>query len=176
MLYSGNIGRLHDIESIAIAAKLLSNQAIQIVFIGDGAKLKILEQYQQEYKLNNILLLPFQPREIIPLSLTACDVSLVSLVPGAEKIIAPCKLYGMLSAGKAIVAISESGSYLDKLLTTYNCGVNCPPNQPQKLATILSDLADDLVGVKKMGENARKLYEEKYTFNRAVDEYEKLLF
>ncbi|MGB3204739.1 MAG: glycosyltransferase family 4 protein [Crinalium sp.] len=176
VLYSGNLGRLHDIESIAKSAKLLSDRPIQFAFIGDGPKQKILEHYVQENQLKNILLLPFQPRELISVSLTACDVSLVSLIEGADKIIAPCKLYGMLASGRAIVSISSPNSYIDQLITTYNCGVNCPPNQPEQLANILNELATDPWRVKAMGERAHQLYEKKYTFKRAIEEYEKLLF
>jgi glycosyltransferase involved in cell wall biosynthesis len=176
LLYSGNIGRLHDIESIAIATQILRNKPIKFVFIGDGAKKKLLESYQKEYQLNNILLLPFQPRESLSQSLTACDVSLVSLVEGADKIMAPCKLYGMLAAGRAILAISSPGSYIDRLLTQYQCGVNCSPHNPQQLANTITLLASDPRRVQKMGEKARQLYEENYTFDRALNEYEKILF
>lgn len=176
VLYSGNLGRLHDIESIAKAAQLLSDRPIQFVFIGDGPKRKTIERYVQEHQLKNVLLLPFQPREMIGQSLTACDISLVSLIKGAEEIIAPCKLYGMLASGRAIVSISSTGSYIDKLLTEYNCGINCPPDSPQQLANFITDLAAAPDRVKVMGKSSRQLYEEKYTFRRALDEYEKLLF
>lgn len=176
LLYSGNLGRLHDIESITKAAHLLYDIPIQFVFIGDGSKKQALEQYVQEHQLKNILLLPFQPRDLLSQSLTACDVSLVSLIEGAEEIIAPCKLYGMLAAGRAILSISSTGSYIDQLLNEYNCGINCPPHNPQQLADTITKLAADPERVIAMGKRARQLYEEKYTFSRALDEYEKLLF
>jgi glycosyltransferase involved in cell wall biosynthesis len=176
VLYAGNMGRLHDIETLAKAAHLLNDEPVQFVFIGNGAKRSILEKYVCKYKLTNVLLLPFQPREMIPVSLTACDVSLISLIEGAEQIIAPCKLYGILASGRAIISISSPGSYLDDLLTEYYCGLNCPPNAPDKLANLINELATDPLRVRKMGQSARQLYEEKYTFSRALDEYEKLLF
>ncbi|MBR8833963.1 MAG: glycosyltransferase family 4 protein [Stigonema ocellatum SAG 48.90 = DSM 106950] len=176
VLYSGNMGRLHDIESIAEAVNLLKNSPIQFVFIGDGPKKKLLEQAIEKYQLKNILILPFQPREKISLSLTACDISLVSLISGAEQIVAPSKLYGILASGRAVVSISAPGSDLENLLTVSQCGVNCPPNHPQKLADIITKLAAEPLRVKSMGQNARKLYEERYIFKRALDEYENLLF
>ncbi|MEH1890706.1 MAG: glycosyltransferase family 4 protein [Nostoc sp.] len=176
VLYSGNMGRLHDIETIAEAANILKNAPIQFVFIGDGAKTKVLKQAIQSNKLKNILLLPYQPREILHLSLTACDLSLVSLIPGAESIVAPSKLYGMLAAGRGIIAISSANSYIDQLLTNSGCGINTPPNNPQHLANLINELASDSIKVKLMGEKARQVYESKYTFKRALAEYEKLLF
>ena len=176
VLYSGNLGRLHDIETIAEAANILKNAPIQFVFIGDGAKTKVLKQAIQSNKLKNILLLSYQPREILHLSLTACDLSLVSLIPGAESIVAPSKLYGMLAAGRGIIAISSANSYIDQLLTNSGCGINTPPNNPQYLANLINELASDSIKVKLMGEKARQVYESKYTFKRALAEYEKILF
>jgi glycosyltransferase involved in cell wall biosynthesis len=176
VLYSGNMGRLHDIETITEAAKILKDEPIKFVFIGDGAKTKIVKQVIENYQLQNILLLPYQPRELLPLSLTACDISLVSLIPGAESIVAPSKLYGMLSAGRGIISISVPNSYIDKLLTNSGCGVNLPPDDPQQLADIIRQLARDNQRVKSMGEIARQLYETRYTFKRALEEYEKLIF
>ncbi|MEH2449590.1 MAG: glycosyltransferase family 4 protein [Nostoc sp.] len=176
VLYSGNLGRLHDIETIAEAANILKNAPIQFVFIGDGAKTKVLKQAIQSNKLKNILLLPYQPREILHLSLTACNLSLVSLIPSAESIVAPSKLYGMLAAGRGIIAISSANSYIDQLLTNSGCGINTPPNNPQHLANLINELASDSIKVKLMGEKSRQVYESKYTFKRALAEYEKLLF
>jgi len=175
VLYSGNMGRLHDIETITEAAKILKDEPIKFVFIGDGAKTKIVKQAIENFQLKNILLLPYQPRELLPLSLTACDISLVSLIPGAELIVAPSKLYGMLSAGRGLISISVPNSYIDKLLTNSGCGVNVPPDDPQQLAEIIRQLARDNQRVKSMGEISRQLYETRYTFKRALDEYEKLL-
>ena len=176
VLYSGNMGRLHDIETITEAAKILKDEPIKFVFIGDGAKTKIVKQAIENFQLKNILLLPYQPRELLPLSLTACDISLVSLIPGAELIVAPSKLYGMLSAGRGLISISVPNSYIDKLLTNSGCGVNVPPDDPQQLAEIIRQLARDNQRVKSMGEISRQLYETRYTFNRALDEYERLIF
>ncbi|PHV64200.1 glycosyltransferase family 4 protein [Cyanobacterium aponinum] len=177
VLYSGNIGRLHDIETIAETIKILNKKSpnIQFVFIGDGAKLKILEQYKNQYKLENLLLLPFQPRELLSQTLTACDVSLVSLVKGAESVVAPCKLYGILASGRAIISVSETGSYIDKLITEKECGINCPCGEADKLADILIDLSNSPNKVKNMGINAHQLYLKQYRLDRALKEYIKVL-
>jgi glycosyltransferase involved in cell wall biosynthesis len=174
VLYSGNIGRLHDIETLVETIKKLNvtQPEIQFVFIGDGAKLKFLQDYREKFKLNNLLLLPFQPRELLSQTLTACDITLVSLVKGAEKIVAPCKLYGMLASGRAILSISEDHSYIHNLLVAGDCGINCPPGDSEQLTDILERLSKSPDKVKSMGLNSHKLYLEKYTVNRALAEYE----
>jgi glycosyltransferase involved in cell wall biosynthesis len=56
VLYSGNMGRLHDIETITEAAKILKDEPIKFVFIGDGAKTKVVKQAIENYQLKNVLL------------------------------------------------------------------------------------------------------------------------
>jgi glycosyltransferase involved in cell wall biosynthesis len=82
----------------------------------------------------------------------------------------------MLAAGRGIIAISSPNSYIDQLLTNSGCGINTPPNNPQRLADIINELASDSAKVKLMGEKARQIYESQYTFKRALADYEKILF
>lgn len=176
ILYSGNLGRLHDIESIAEAALLISHeQNIRFVFIGQGYKKDWLQNFVKIHSLKNVSLFPLQPRESINLTLTACDVSLVSLIPGAEEIIAPCKLYGMLASGRAILSVSSSDSYIEEMLAKNSCGLNCPPNSPHELAEKIMWLYRNPDDVSLMGSNARALYEARYTVSRAIQEYETLI-
>ncbi len=176
VLYSGNIGRLHDIGTIAEAIYLLRDEPIQFVFIGDGSKRSILIDYQDRYELANLLLLPFQPRQQLPHTLTACDLSLVSLIPGAEQIVAPCKLYGMLAAGRAILSLSTPGSYLEQLLSQHNCGINLSPGDPVGLAKTIKTLSNQPDHVDTLGHNAHLLYQQYYHIDRAAKQYETVLF
>jgi len=175
VLYSGNIGRLHDIETIAEAILLMRDEPIRFIFIGDGPKRKILSDYLKEYHLSNLSLLPFQPRHRLHETLTACDVSLVSLIPGAEGIVAPCKFYGMLAAGRAIVSISATGSYLARITSQNDCGINCPPKEPLVLAQAIRRLATQPELLDRLANNAHQLYVEQYQLNRALREYKSLL-
>lgn len=74
------------------------------------------------------------------------------------------------------VAISSPGSYIEQLLKTYDCGINSPSNNSQHLANVILKLSSNPLKVKVMGEKARELYESKYTFKRALNEYEQMLF
>jgi len=81
----------------------------------------------------------------------------------------------MLASGRAIVAISEHGSYIDNLLRSGDCGINCPPGDHEQLANILQKLSTSPERVKTMGINSHRLYLNKYTLNRALGEYEAVL-
>lgn len=175
VMYSGNMGRLHDMRSILDAAYILKEEGIQWVLIGEGAKLNWVTRYCQEKELKNVILLKSQPKSLLPLTLTACDISLVSLIDGAESIVAPSKLYSILAAGRCVVSISSSGSYLEKLLVKNKCGVNSDPDTPERLAQLIKELSLDFEQVKQMGQTAHKLYIESYRLDKQVKLYDKLI-
>ena len=81
VLYSGNLGRCHDLETILEAVKILKDKPVRFVFIGAGVKHKICRQAVADSNLNNCLFLPYQDRTNLPYSLTACDLALGSVAP-----------------------------------------------------------------------------------------------
>jgi len=122
VLYSGNMGRCHDMDTILEAARQLQDEPIQFVFIGEGAKRQPCIDLVSNLGLHNCKFLPYQEKQDLPYSLTACDLSLVSVSPGMEGLVAPSKLYGMLAAERPIAVICEPHSYLRSLVTDAKCG------------------------------------------------------
>jgi glycosyltransferase involved in cell wall biosynthesis len=122
-MYSGNLGITHDIESIVYAAeKLKNNLAIKFVIIGGGAKKEKIKQMVMDLSLTNVLLLPYQDKEVLPFTLSCADIGVVTLDKGAENISVPSKIYYLLAAGSVILALSSKKSELGLLIDKYNCG------------------------------------------------------
>ena len=70
VLYSGNMGISHDIDSILGAAKILSKRNdIRFLFIGEGAKWQSAKNFIDTHHLCNALVLPFQPEENLPFTM-----------------------------------------------------------------------------------------------------------
>lgn len=122
VLYSGNMGRCHDMETILSAAQDLASEAVQFVFIGAGPKREWFEAKVKELDLKNCKFLPYQERELLPQSLTACDLALVSVAPGMEGLVAPSKFYSALASGRPVAVICEPHSYLRHLVAEARCG------------------------------------------------------
>jgi glycosyltransferase involved in cell wall biosynthesis len=123
VMYSGNLGITHDIESIIYAAeKLKNNLAIQFVIIGGGAKKEKIKQMVMDLNLTNVLLLPYQDKEVLPYTLSCADIGVVTLDKGAENISVPSKVYYLLAAGSVILALSSKNSELGLLINKYKCG------------------------------------------------------
>src|SRR5262245_12496987 len=97
VLYSGNLGLYYEFETILKAAEILRNENFKLVFIGAGGRKAFIEEQIRSRKLTNTLLLPYQPFNNLPDSLSACDASLVTIAKGIEGISFPSKLYTSLA-------------------------------------------------------------------------------
>ncbi|MEO1428602.1 MAG: glycosyltransferase family 4 protein [Cyanobacteria bacterium J06633_8] len=163
VMYSGNMGRCHDIHTMLEAAKYLQHEPIQFVCIGGGAKREQLIREVKRLGLRNFLFLPYQARQDLPLSLTACDLSLVSVASGMESLLAPSKLYPALATGRPIAGICPQHSYLKQLIVDGNCGQTFDNGDSFGLAEYILKLAQDSVLAEKTGKAARKYVESYFT-------------
>ena len=170
--YSGNFGRLHDINTlIDTAAQLQSDPGIQFLFIGGGAKQQVIQQAA----LSNVLLLPYQPRSRLPETLAACDLACISLIPGAENTLAPCKLYGILASGRGLVLVAGPNCDLAELVKQEQLGIVVAPGDTQLLAQQLQHLSRHPDEVEAMGKRAQRVYGERFGFERSLTHYNELL-
>ena len=173
--YSGNFGRLHDLLTLLEAARLLQHTTVQFVFIGGGAKGGQIEAYQQGFGLKNVLQLPYQPRQRLPESLSACDLSAIGLIPGAEDTVAPSKFYGILASGRGVVLIARRSCDLAQLVLSEGCGIVVEPGEAAELAERLRALSGAPEEVAAMGERSRTLYERQFGVDRSIDRYAAIL-
>lgn len=163
VLYSGNMGRCHDIDTILEAAVELRAEPIQFVFIGNGAKHQSCIDKVKRLGLNNCLFLPYQDKAALPYSLTACDLSLVSITPGMEGLVAPSKLYSALASGRPIATICERSSYLRQLIADAKCGAAFVNGDGQGLAEFIHRLATNPDLVTEIGNAGRRYLEAHFT-------------
>ena len=174
VMYSGNLGQTHDLESLIEAANLLKDQKqIQFLIIGEGVKKELLMKMVESYQLKNILMLPFQDPEVIPFSMTAADIGVVTLGVGAEALSVPSKTYYMLGAGNCILAIAAEQSELGNLVETYECGSMCNPGNARAIADFILEMEENRSEFRKKCENARRASED-FTIKNALKFYEKL--
>lgn len=175
VLYSGNMGRCHDMETILNAAQLLQHDPILFVFIGNGAKREAFEAQTRLLGLKNCRFLPYQDKQNLPYSLTSGDLSLVSISSGMEGLVAPSKLYAALAAGRPIAAICEPQSYLQALISEAECGAAFSNGDAKGLAEFIQRLSTDEGLVKRMGEAGRQYLQSNFTPDQIAREYSHVL-
>ena len=175
VLYSGNMGRCHDMKTILEAARQLQKEPIKFVFIGNGAQLADCIEQVSDWGLDNCQFLPYQDKQTIPYSLTACDLSLVSINPGMEGLVAPSKLYGILASGRSVAVICEAHSYLRKLVSDAKCGATFNNGDGKSLAKFIRLLASDRELSKQMGDSGRNYLQTNFTPEIIAHQYLKVI-
>ena len=163
ILYSGNMGRCHDTDTILATAKQLQDEEIQFVCIGGGPKRESFIQDVKRLGLKNFLFLPYQEKSVLPYSLTACDLSLVSVQLGLENLVAPSKLYPALAAGRPIAAICPKDSYLRQLITDGQFGISIDNGDSESLSKFILNLKSDRQLAEKMGNASREYLQSNFT-------------
>ncbi|MEB3310441.1 MAG: glycosyltransferase family 4 protein [Snowella sp.] len=175
VLYSGNMGRCHDIQTILKTAHLLKGHAVQFVFIGGGPKYKIAQNFVQQWGIDNCLFLPYQDKEVLPYSLTACDLTLVSVEEGMGGIVAPSKFYSLLATGRPIAVVCDSQCYLHDLVQKQGCGVTIANHDSQGLAEFILNLILHPELARKMGKAGRHYLESQCTLDIIAQQYAQVL-
>lgn len=175
VMYSGNMGRCHDIKTIFEAAKLLKDEPIQFVCIGSGAKREGLIEDVKRLGLKNFLFLPYQDKDVLPYSLTAGDLSLVSVSAGMESLVAPSKLYSALASGIPVGVICPQGAYLNRLIAKAECGATFVNGDAQGLAGYIRSLAANPQLVSSLGDAGRQYLLKNFTPEVIAKQYHQVL-
>jgi glycosyltransferase involved in cell wall biosynthesis len=175
VMYSGNMGRCHDMKTLLDAIIILQDTSIKFVFIGGGDKRSYLQNKIKELNLRNCLFLPYQPKENLPFSLTAGDLSIVSIDERMEGLVVPSKLYSALAAATPIAAICPAHSYLNDIFDTAKCGATFRNGDGDGLATYIYQLSQNPQLGKELGLSGREYCIDNYTLEKVAQSYLKLL-
>jgi len=175
LLYAGNIGYPNDVESLIECAKILKDEPIQFVFLGAGVKRKWLVKAVAEEHLDNVTILDPRPRSQQQIFLNACDVALVSLVGQMWGVSMPSRTYNILAAGKPILAITDAGSGVARIVEEEDIGWMSPPDDPAKLFEVIKLAYAERQDLDQMGKRARQAAIEKYSEQIAIDKYRREL-
>jgi len=174
VLYSGNIGYLHEFDTIINAAEYLAKEGLKeivFVFVGGGIKKSYIEEKAKEKGLDNILFFPYQPRGMLTYSLGLADVSLVTLEKGFEGMVVPSKIYGILASGRPVIAVVGGESEIVEIIGEGNCGEVVKIGDYQALVNSIMDYYKDRKKCRADGLSGRRYFEEKFDRKIATRKY-----
>ncbi|HEX8775011.1 MAG TPA: glycosyltransferase family 4 protein [Pyrinomonadaceae bacterium] len=172
VLFSGNLGRVNEFETTLGAARSLRDRGdIIFLFIGDGTKAVEIERYARANALDNIRMLPYQSRGMLPFSLGAGHASLVTLADGLAGLSVPSKTYAILAAGRPVLFVGDRRSDVARMVRENGCGEVVAAGDCERLAFVIEDWSADREKVEAMGRRARALFEASFDRPRAVNAY-----
>jgi len=171
VIYSGNMGRCHDMATIVEAAKFLKSAKVKFVMIGGGAKYDFIEQQIEQFDLDNIMLLPYQDKKVLPYSLTAGDLLLISMDEDMDGIVSPSKLYSALATGLPTAIVCPEQSFLRSLIKKVKCGETFVNGESQQLADFILLLQNNPQLARMMGKTGREYFISHFTKDIAKEKY-----
>lgn len=142
--YIGTHGMAHGLMNVLDAAELLRDKPhICFLLVGDGAERAKLVQAVQERNLNNVVLIPAQPKEDMPRIWSICQVALVHLraSPVFSEVI-PSKTFEAMAMGIPILLATPLGE-ASRILAEDKAGLHVQPEDPLALATAAIKMAEN---------------------------------
>jgi colanic acid biosynthesis glycosyl transferase WcaI len=153
LVHAGNLGFYGAWNTLVTAARNLASEGVGLVFVGDGAQRAQIEAAAASS--SNIRFLEFFPASKIPSVLAAADAHVITVKRGLEGVVVPSKLYGILAAGKPIVAVAPNETDVVSLGVQRGFAVTADPDRPAEVVNAVRALASDPNKLKAMGEAAR---------------------
>jgi glycosyltransferase involved in cell wall biosynthesis len=174
--YSGNLGRVHEFDTLLGAAQCLSpDTSVRFVIVGTGPRLQEVRLKVTQLGLKNISFHPLQPREELSLSLGVPDVHIAVLRPEFEGLVHPSKIYGIMAAGRPIIFVGDYRGEASKMIQAHDFGYAVECGNAAGLARAIQALKEAPDERRRMGLNARMSFEAHYDMPIALAQWEMLL-
>jgi glycosyltransferase involved in cell wall biosynthesis len=172
----GNMGRAQAVDFIFRAIVLLrEDPSIHFLFIGSGSRKSWLESEIAQLGLSNVTVVGQRPRAEQSEFLNACDLSLISLLPGVTGAGVPSRTYNLMAAGKPIIAVTREDSEVSLLVQEERIGWVVPPLVAEHLVQAILAARRDPELLRAMGERARAAAEGRFSREAIIAEYRTLV-
>ncbi len=171
LLYAGNIGYYQDWEPIIYAAKRLLNTNIEFWIIGEGVRKEYLLKRLKEEKLNNIKILPYQNRNLMPAINSFGDIHFISISKEMEKEGFPSKVYTIMACAKPMIILTGENTPLFNFLSEKNCSILISDNRNNSFVESIISLANDKNKQFELGQNGYNEIQNYYTKEKVIEQY-----
>jgi colanic acid biosynthesis glycosyl transferase WcaI len=142
----------------------------RLTYIGRGAKLEATRE--QAAELTNVEFFDYQPFDRLSDSLASCNLAVVAIEPGADRLAIPSKLQGILASGRPVLALAPEESELAQLVEKHRCGwVVADFDDPGAVARTIRAVMANPAEAAKRAQAARKAAETLYSIAHAADGY-----
>ena len=130
LVHAGNLGFYGAWETLLAAARELQNDGVGLIFVGDGAQRSRLQQLAASSP--NIRFLPFFPPSKVSSVFAAADAHVITIKRGLEGVVVPSKMYGILAAGRPILAVAPKETDAATLGARDDFGCSADPDKPRR--------------------------------------------
>lgn len=175
-VYSGTLGMKHNpgiLVELALAVKNLPN--VRVVVITEGLGADFLVEQKRKLGLDNLILLPFQPFEQIPMVQAGADVLMAILEPDAGAFAVPSKVLTYLCAQRPLLLSMPPENLASRIVKDNKAGIVVPPSDSDAFigaAEILFSDSDLRINLAKRG---RAYAEKTFNIEKITDKFEQII-
>lgn len=175
LTYIGTLGHSYDIINVIDALKILQKKGIKnikFIIVGDGPLQAKFESYAKEKEVYVKFTGRLEYAKMMGI-LKVSDIAVNPIKAGSAGSIIN-KVGDYAAAGLPVINTQECQEYKD-LIEEYEIGFDCENNKPVELSKKLLALSQSKDLRRTMGENNRRLAEEKFDRSKTYQEIIKLL-
>ncbi len=163
IFYSGNLGRAHDVGTVADAIRYFrNNPRLRFSFAGRGVGRNHLLRICESEDIQNVSFPGYASREDVSAHLAKADVGLVTELASCVGTIVPSKVYGLLAASRPILFVGPRDATPALLIKQFDCGWQTDPGNATQLIELLDRLSENREEIVTKGQNGWKAFRENY--------------
>ncbi|HXH99861.1 MAG TPA: glycosyltransferase family 4 protein [Sphingobacteriaceae bacterium] len=178
VMYAGNIGYAQDWEPLLEMAKRLKDFPVEFWIIGEGVlKARLVNDIKDE-GLENIHILPYQPRHNMPHLIAYADIHFIFMNPAMESDGFPSKVYTIMACEKPLLVITGENTPLYNFLEPNNCAILIKSAEKDKLMQLENALKNAIInksGISTLGKNGFHIIEKQYSKKAVIKQYVSLI-
>ena len=177
LLYAGNIGFAQDWLPLVKLAEKTRGEKIEYFLIGEGVKKGWVEEQKDALRLDNLHVLPYQPRHLMPAILAYSDLQYIFMTPEMEGMGFPSKVYTIMACGRPLMVCSGEDTPIINFLRPVDCAKLVTSHDLERktdeMAQWLCTITREQLRV--MGKKGEKVIHDNYTKEIVTKKYVELV-
>jgi colanic acid biosynthesis glycosyl transferase WcaI len=175
LMYAGNIGKAQYWEPLLHLAKAFKDAAVQFWVIGEGVQKMELQQEIERLNIQNIHLLPYQPRDKMVSIIAYADIHFIFMNPQTDGHGFPSKVYTIMACKKPMMILSGKATPLVNFLADKHCAFliteNDNADRYRAMESVIYDVLDNPDQLEQMGQHGFNVIEKQYSRHAVVKQY-----
>ncbi|MPQ43507.1 glycosyltransferase family 4 protein [Clostridium tarantellae] len=172
IVYTGNISKVHDIDTIIkVAQRLKNNKDIKFLFIGNGNRKEYIKELKLKENLKNIELRDYVFGEEYNNLLNCASIFISTLQKGIEGLGVPSKTYTYMAVGKPIIAIMSKESEVGNMVNKYTLGKQFSNNDVDGIVDYIIKIQKDRKLYKEVCNNVNYIFKKKYERKKVTKKF-----
>ena len=173
LLYAGNIGFAQDWEPLIRLAEKTKELPVEYFLIGMGVKKQWVIEQKAALGLENLHILDYQPRQLMPAILAYSDLQYIFMTPEQEGMGFPSKVYTIMACARPLLVCSGENTPIVNFLEPVGCAkiiTNHDLEQKTEgMAQWLSTITHEKL--REMGRKGERIIQAEYTKEIVTKQY-----